>query len=189
MAHTEALRHHRRYRNLYTYLIPISCIPIVVGSLIIWLASWEHRGVPLFGYYLLPCFGAPYVLVLASAAINTAGSTKKAITSGVIFIGYNIGNIGAPYSVLTPERPIKYRTTWITLIACMAATMVLSFVLRFVLARENKRRDALEDARSSSKSHGGASVGDSKEDINDLRDKSQDLDLTDRENRGFRYIL
>lgn len=48
-----------RYRNLYTVLIPISCIPIVVGSLIIWLASWQHRGVPLFGYYLLPCFGAP----------------------------------------------------------------------------------------------------------------------------------
>lgn len=47
------------YKNITTLLIPISCIPIVVGSLIIWQASWVHRGVPLFGYYLLPCFGAP----------------------------------------------------------------------------------------------------------------------------------
>lgn len=47
------------YRDITTYLIPISCIPIVVGSLVIWLASWEHRGVPLFGYYLLPVFVSP----------------------------------------------------------------------------------------------------------------------------------
>jgi hypothetical protein len=48
-----------RYKNSTTYLIPLSCIPVFVGSLIIWQASWVHRGVPLFGYYLLPCFGAP----------------------------------------------------------------------------------------------------------------------------------
>lgn len=48
-----------KYKNVNTLLIPISCIPIVVGSLVIWLAPWKHRGVPLFGYYLIPCFGAP----------------------------------------------------------------------------------------------------------------------------------
>lgn len=80
-----------KYKNITTFLIPLSCIPIVVGSLVIWLASWQHRGVPLFGYYLLPCFGAPYVLVLASSAVNVAGSTKKAIAAGAIFVGYNVG--------------------------------------------------------------------------------------------------
>lgn len=80
-----------RYRNSTTYLLPISCIPVVVGSLIIWLASWKHRGVPLFGFYLLATFGAPYVLLLALCSRNVAGSTKKAIASGLVFVGYNVG--------------------------------------------------------------------------------------------------
>lgn len=72
------------------------------------------------------------------------------------------------------------------MICCMCATTVLSLVLRFVLARENKRRDAADESRSEC---GAESVGESKEDINDLRERSEDLDLTDRENRAFRYIL
>ena len=40
-------------------------------------------------------FGAPYVLLLSIASANAAGATKKAITAGAIFIGYNAGNISA----------------------------------------------------------------------------------------------
>ena len=40
-------------------------------------------------------FGAPYVLLLSLAAANVTGATKKAVTSGAIFIGYNVGNIAS----------------------------------------------------------------------------------------------
>ncbi|KAI5477384.1 hypothetical protein MNV49_006451 [Pseudohyphozyma bogoriensis] len=164
-----------RYKNTTTYLIPISCVPIIVGSVIIWKASWAHRGVPLFGYYLLPCFGAPYVLLLALSTTNVAGSTKKAISAGAVFIGYNVGNIIGPYLVFTPEKAIHYRSTWISIIVCMCVTSALSILLRFVLQRENARRDALGLADD--------------EDEAALGEKSEREDWSDGENLRFRYRL
>ncbi|GAA5825921.1 hypothetical protein JCM10212_004568, partial [Sporobolomyces blumeae] len=130
-----------KFPNSLTLLLPLSCVPAIVGAIVIWTAPWHHRGVPLFGYYLLPTFGAPYVLLLALAAANVAGSTKKAISTGAIFVGYNAGNIAAPYTVITAERDVKYRSTWISVIVSMGVTMLLSLVLRWMLARENRRRD------------------------------------------------
>lgn len=37
-----------------------------------------------------------YVLLLSVASVNVAGSTKKAIATGAIFVGYNVGNIIGP---------------------------------------------------------------------------------------------
>ncbi|SCV73869.1 BQ2448_6299 [Microbotryum intermedium] len=156
-----------RWKNSTTYLIPISCIPIVVGSLIIWLASWKHRGVPVFGY--------GYVLLLATSMANITGSTKKAIAAGFIFLGYNVGNIVGPYLVFTPDRVHKYRKTWISLIVCMSAASILSLVLRYVMVNDNARRD---------KAAAREEEGDE-----DWEAQQEERDLTDFENRGFRYTL
>jgi hypothetical protein len=81
------------------------------------------------------------------------------------------------YLVFTPERAIKYRSTWISLIICMIVTSLLSLVLRFILERENARRDA-------------AARGESKEEaINDLLERQEEMDMTDGENKEFRYSL
>ncbi|KAK4051674.1 hypothetical protein OIO90_004624 [Microbotryomycetes sp. JL221] len=176
-----------RYKNITTLLIPLSCLPVIAGSLIIWQASWEHRGVPLFGFYLLATFGAPYVLVLALLARNVAGGTKKAIAGGAVFIGYCAGNVAGPYTVLTPQKAIKYRDTWIALICCMGATCLLSLLLRLVLMRENTRRDR---AYGASGTHGASGdSGDSKEAIQDVLEKQEVMDLTDGQNKVFRYSL
>ena len=78
-------------------------------------------------------------MLLAISSANTAGSTKKAITSGVIFIGYNAGNIASAYLVIAKEKPIKYRSTWISVIVGMAVASAGSLYLRFWFSWENKR--------------------------------------------------
>ncbi|SGY18993.1 BQ5605_C014g07531 [Microbotryum silenes-dioicae] len=166
-----------RWKNSITYLIPISCVPIVMGSLVIWLASWKHRGVPLFGYYLIPCFGAPYVLLLATSTANIDGSTKKAIAAGFIFIGYNVGNIVGPYLVFTPDRVHKYRKTWISLLVYTCVASVLSLTLRYVMVRENRERDREAASRGE------------KEEEKDSWEQGEERDYTDGEERGFRYTL
>lgn len=87
-----------RFKNIRTLLLPISCLPIIAGAIMIWKAPWSPKAIPLWGYYFIPVFGAPYVLILALAAANVAGGTKKAICNGMIFIGYNVGNIVGGYS-------------------------------------------------------------------------------------------
>ncbi|GAA5980577.1 hypothetical protein JCM5350_004353 [Sporobolomyces pararoseus] len=180
------------FKNNLTLLIPISCLPVIAGALIIWQASWTNRGVPLFGYYLLPTFGAPYVLLLALASKNVSGSTKKSITTGSIFIGYNVGNIVAPYTVLTSEagKGLKYRSTWISIIVSMGVTCLLSLVLRGLFIRENKKRDREELERKRSKEENEEQkMEEEEEEEEELQERVEKQDLTDFENRKFRYSL
>lgn len=161
-----------RFRDSRTWLFPISCIPVVVGAIVIWTAPWHPTAGPLIGYYLVASFGAPYVLLLALASANTAGSTKKAVTNGAIFVGYNAGNIAASYTVKTQEAPQKYKSTWITVIVAMAAASILMLVLRFLIKRQKDANDAEEL---------------SDDDV--VMKVEEYQDLTDRQIRGFKYSL
>lgn len=76
-------------------MLALSCVPVIVGAITIWTAPLHPTAGPLIGYYLVAAFGAPYVLLLSVASANTAGSTKKAVVAGTIFMGYNVGNIAA----------------------------------------------------------------------------------------------
>ncbi|GAA6019306.1 hypothetical protein JCM10207_001255 [Rhodosporidiobolus poonsookiae] len=187
-----------KWKNGLTYLIPISCIPVFIGAAIIWGASWEHRGVPLFGFYLLPTFGSPYVLLLALASANVAGSTKKAISSGAIFVGYCVGNIIGPYTVFSEEKAVKYRSTWIALYVSLGVVCICSLLLRVLLARENAQRDARALASGqaldkSEKRDGDASTMAPTMQTEEEREAEQERvereDLTDKRNGRFRYTL
>jgi mannitol-specific phosphotransferase system IIBC component len=167
----------------------------MIGSSIIWGASWTpHRGIPLFGYYLLPTFGAPYVLLLALSSQNVSGSTKKSISTGSIFIGYNVGNIIAPYTVFTDEKLLKYKSTWISILVAMGVTILLSLWLRFILIKENRKRDKeeREQRRESVMVENKDQIekgDDLVQDDEELEEKIEREDLTDWENKKFRYSL
>jgi MFS family permease len=169
----------------------------------------------LTGYYLLPTFGAPYVILLALVSRNIGGRTKKAVGAGALFVGYCVGNIIGPYlvslfwyhwidgimligepQVNTSQAPVKYRTTWISIIVVMALTIVISLGLWGVLARNNRGRDvfqghARDEAFSSAtgkhlhlEERHGAGAGIAEEEH--WRDEGRATDGTDM---NFRYIL
>ncbi|WVQ84269.1 hypothetical protein IAT38_006421 [Cryptococcus sp. DSM 104549] len=179
-----------KYTNIRTYLLPISCIPVVIGAIVIWTAPWHVRAGPLIGYYLVASFGAPYVLLLTLASANTAGATKKGVTSGFIFIGYNVGNIAASYLVFTQEKAIKYRSTWIAVIVCMVFASAASLVLRYLYVAENKKRDALGPVGAGA----GEKVAVDEEKALEAEstqsvEKGGAVDLSDKERPEFRYTL
>ncbi|KZT50798.1 hypothetical protein CALCODRAFT_504295 [Calocera cornea HHB12733] len=167
----------------------------MVGAIVIWKASWTPPGLPLFGYYLLPIFGAPYVLLLALASNNIAGGTKKAVATGAVFVGYNVGNIVGPYLVDTTQAPEKYRTMWISIIVVMCFTILSSLALRLMWARENRRRDALppvasEEQEQEGREKVGEETGRTETDFGSTEGVMHvERDLTDWENGRFRYSL
>ncbi|KAF8610077.1 MFS general substrate transporter [Ceratobasidium sp. AG-I] len=154
-----------RWKNSRTLLIPITCMPVMIGAIIIWKYDWSHRGPLLVGYYLLAIFGAPYVLLLSLSTANVAGHTKKAFSAAAIFVGYNIGNIVAPYLIDTRTRAQHYPKAWISIIVVMVFSSIASLVLRAMYIMENRRRD---------------------------REAGMDgvawSDLTDKQNPYFRYV-
>ncbi|GAA5822235.1 hypothetical protein JCM11251_006271 [Rhodosporidiobolus azoricus] len=179
----------QKWKNGLTYLIPLSCVPVFIGAAIIWGADWKHRGLPLFGFYLLPTFGSPYVLLLALASANVAGSTKKAISSGAIFIGYCVGNIIGPYTVFSEEVAVKYRSTWIALYVSLGVVCVLSLLLRVLLSRENARRDTLASSSQAEKEKAHGLEDMTAEEKAEEEERVEREDLTDGRNENFRYTL
>ncbi|EKM54882.1 uncharacterized protein PHACADRAFT_96377 [Phanerochaete carnosa HHB-10118-sp] len=187
-----------RYKNTRTIWLAVSCLPVMAGAIILWRGSWNERGLALFGYYLIPIFGAPYVLLLALASSNVAGGTKKACATGVIFVGYNVGNIIGPYLVNVKQAPQKYRTTWIAIIVVMVFTIVAALVLRVAWAHENARRDKDALVRTLSGRPEGSSEKIREADLGSSSGSQTsvvegimhvDRDLTDWEDRSFRYSL
>ena len=96
------------------------------------------------------------------------------------------------------QAPEKYRTTWISIIIVMVFTVIASLVLRFVWARENARRDKdalatslpgrLESSYEKVQEAGMANLHGSQTTI--LEGIMHiDRDLTDWEDRSFRYSL
>ena len=139
-------------------------------------------------------FGAPYVLLLTLASTNVGGSTKKAVTNGCVWIGYNVGNIASSYSVIASEKNVKYRSAWITLLVATAFTTIASLVLRWMYRKENKKRGeclvTLTEVSKDSSPHTPHGDGEKEaESESGKGDFDKKKDLTDWENKAFRYTL
>ncbi|KAJ1017756.1 hypothetical protein NDA16_005075 [Ustilago loliicola] len=165
-----------KVRNSRSVLLILTCLPVMVGAAMIWKGNWSNRAIPLAGYYLLPIFGAPFVLMLSLSTANVAGATKQSITSAMVFAGYNVGNIVAPYLTIASEAPIHYRTTFVAIITCMAITIGLTVLLDVGLWWQNKsRRERRERERKS------------KNEVEEIKKKAILEDWTDWENPYFEY--
>lgn len=179
----------------------------------IWKGDWANRAIPLAGYYLLPIFGAPFVMLLSLATANISGSTKQTITNGLIFVGYCVGeyvpvgsfstqvfffdvtstllsfftgNIIAPYTVFANEKAVHYRSTFIAIIVCMVASIVLTAILVLILVKENRNRNKLfgiPNTVVNSSEQTKSSEGIVDEESDDASQHVAEKDLTDKQNR------
>ncbi|KAG8772675.1 hypothetical protein FRC12_002942 [Ceratobasidium sp. 428] len=178
-----------RWRNSRTLLIPITCMPVMVGAIVIWKYNWSHRGPLLVGFR---CAVRPTLKSLNSKCSGTHQESKycythfqlavklikyKTFSAAAIFIGYNVGNIVAPYLIDTRTRAQHYPKAWISIIVVMVFSSVASLVLRAMYIIENRRRDGLRE--------GSEGVQDEKR---DAADEAAWSDLTDKKNPYFRYV-
>ncbi|SNX87101.1 related to DAL5 - Allantoate and ureidosuccinate permease [Melanopsichium pennsylvanicum] len=165
-----------KVKNSRSALLILTCLPVIVGAAMIWKGDWTNRAVPLAGYYLLPIFGAPFVLMLSLSTANVAGATKQSITSAFVFAGYNVGNIVAPYLTLASEASIHYRRTFVAIITCMAITILLTLILDAGLWYQNKSRRQAREVE-----------GKSKDEVNEIKKRAILEDWTDWQNPYFEY--
>lgn len=104
-------------------------------------------------------------------AANVAGYTKRVTSTAFVFLAYCVGNIIGPQAFLASEAPI-YGTGCKVIMGCTAGQVVLAIAIRLLLIKRNKQRDAEAEAS-----------GQNAEDVSD----EVLMDLTDFENRKFRY--
>ncbi|TIC91799.1 putative transporter [Colletotrichum higginsianum] len=121
---------------------------------------------------LIACssFTGALIVALQMPASNVGGYTKRTTATAFVFLAYCIGNIIGPHGFLGSEAPI-YQTGCKLIIGCIAAQVAIAIALRLLLIRRNKMRD-IEQSGPPPEANDAAVLE----------------DLTDFENRSFRYM-
>ncbi|KAJ5748599.1 uncharacterized protein N7511_010295 [Penicillium nucicola] len=151
--------------------IPNGAVSIVTILAVSWTAGRYNQRclcivAALSAGLLGGCTGSALPIMYSLAGANVAGHTKKVSMNAVLLMSFCLGNILGPLTFRTEDEP-DYVPAKIAIVATLAVAIVFTFALRGYYVWENSRREKAGE--------GSGEVG--------------FLDLTDRENRGFRYAL
>ncbi|KAF7357794.1 hypothetical protein MVEN_00825400 [Mycena venus] len=84
-------------------------------------------------------------LIYTWSSQNTAGHTKKTITTGILFIGQSAGNILGPFLYTTDQAPL-YKKGLTSSLACFAALACFFLITAFYLGLLNRAHSARRTA-------------------------------------------
>jgi hypothetical protein len=115
----------------------VSILPIV-GTVMMLTVPRQHKGVLLFGYYLVSCLAAITPIIYTWHVQNTAGDTKKKCTSAMVFVGMCTGNVIGPLLYSVDDAPL-YRPGLISNLVMFILVGVISLLIPMYLALLNKR--------------------------------------------------
>ncbi|KAF2219333.1 major facilitator superfamily domain-containing protein [Elsinoe ampelina] len=125
----------------------------------------------LAGIWLINTNVAVMPIIYSWVAANMAGHTKRPLAMSTIVGAFSVGNIIGPQTFQARDAP-QYLPAKITVLACVCAGGFMAFVLMCYYKWQNSRRD---------KKHG---TGDAMV----VGDDEKWANLTDRENKSFRYV-
>ncbi|KXT13971.1 hypothetical protein AC579_4207 [Pseudocercospora musae] len=139
-------------------------------ALIIGLPIENNTG-RLAGYYLTQATATPFVAFLSLISTNVAGYTKKTTVAAMYLIAYCVGNIIGPQTFRPKDAP-RYVPAEIVILCCYGVSLGIMLLIWLWCKRENRRKAGIR-----------AEPGYQK------LENQEFLDLTDRENPEFVYIL
>ena len=87
------------------------------------------------------------MVILGLLSTNIAGSTKRSVASGWVFVMYCVGQIAGPQFFKSKEAP-AYKNGIVAMLCGFIINLVLNQVLRYLYVRENAKRDKLIDGKT-----------------------------------------
>jgi ACS family allantoate permease-like MFS transporter len=168
------------------YAAAMMFIPALLGSILVSTLPSSNKVGLLFSYWISIFVFTPFVILLGWVGSVVSGHTKRTTTNSIILIAYAVGNAAGPAMWKKKYQP-RNHVPWAVISACIMTCFFLILLLRFMLAAENKRRDAekrddtYDDVYVSQELANGTKE--------EKRVDRAFLDLTDIQNRDFRYAL
>ncbi|KAG1720332.1 major facilitator superfamily domain-containing protein [Suillus paluster] len=181
-----AVRLAIRRPNSRAYVGAMAFIPALLGILLVNLLPWSDRVGLLVGLFLVSAAAPAFVLSLLWLNTVTAGHTKRVVTSAIMLSSYCIGNAAGPFMWKSQYKP-RYHVPWAVIGACYIICPILLLVIRVFLARENRIRDT-EPLDDSEEEYVIERITEDGKHV-EVKVEKGFLDLTDRQNRDFRYVL
>lgn len=160
------------FKNIRYYCIFFLLIVELAGALLCWQAPPDNMGARYGGLLLFPFVVSASGMGVALASSNIAGHTKKYFVGSLIFIANSVGSIVGTVLFGASPGP-KYNTGFISNAVLTIICIVITIGSRIRLGRVNKNRDD---------KYGNFAVDNEDEEV------AMD-DLTDKENKSFRYLL
>ncbi|KAK0211108.1 major facilitator superfamily domain-containing protein [Desarmillaria ectypa] len=170
----------RGYAGVLMYIVAI------LGALLVNLLPSSNKVGLLFSYWVSIFAIAPFPIFLGWVSGLTSGHTKRITTNALVLIGYCVGNFAGPF-VWKKEYQPRNHVPWALLAACNLASGIFLLILRFMLSAENKRRDmnrhddTFDDVYVTHVNADGTTE--------ERKIDKAFLDLTDIQNKDFRYLL
>ncbi|GME29145.1 hypothetical protein GTA08_BOTSDO06040 [Neofusicoccum parvum] len=144
-------------------------IPFLVGVIGLWLIDDSKPYGRLACLWISFSYTATWTLSMSVATANTAGHTKKVTTNALLLCGYCLGNFIGPFFFISSQAP-TYNLGVGMMFFCIAVQVVSILGIWFVLWRRNRSREAEWTDHDPRVYEIGF------------------MDLTDLENRQFRYV-
>ncbi|THC94685.1 hypothetical protein EYZ11_005830 [Aspergillus tanneri] len=158
-------------QNMLSLSVILGCLPGMIGLIGLLTIPIDRRYALLAMCWMQNFVGAPIILNWTIPGVNVAGHTKRTATLGVYFVSFVVGNIVGPHMFLSEEVP-RYPTAIKGLLGTYCAVILFQSVYALWCWIENKRRDRSVPPGAFQEN---------------LWEGYQDL--TDKENKHFRYRL
>ncbi|KAI0261757.1 MFS general substrate transporter [Gloeopeniophorella convolvens] len=163
-----------------------SYIPSLLGLLLVNFLPFNDNVGLLFSIWLVEFAIAGIALGFAWASQTTSGHTKRITTNAIVLSASCIGNASGPFMWREKYSP-RFHVPWIIVAVCFVTCIGLLFIIRLLLAHDNKRRDS----EAPDDTYDDVYIVNIMDDGRRVEAKvpKDFLDLTDRQNRDFRYVL
>ncbi|KAK4552379.1 hypothetical protein LTR86_010393 [Recurvomyces mirabilis] len=156
-----------RYNARGIAIIALVIPTIIGGALMAWLPPSDKAGL-LVGNYLTSTVGASLPLMYSWIGANYSGHTKKVTMNAIVLMSFCVGNIIGPETFQAKSAP-AYIPPKITIVAVLSFAILLVLLLDHLFILENKMREQAG--------------------LVDMPANYEFMDLTDKENKNFRYLL
>ncbi|KAJ3745107.1 MFS general substrate transporter [Lentinula detonsa] len=177
-----------RIPNSRAYIGAIYILPNIAGLLMVNLINWNDRIALLAGQYSNRLGTTSFVLMLSWLNAVTAGQTKKITVNAIMVCAYCIGNAVGPFMWKQKYKP-RNHVPWAVIGACYVSCITLLLLLRLSMSRENRKRDAEpQDENADTEVYVKQETADGGI-VKMLKVDKGFLDMTDIQNRSFRYVL
>ena len=173
------------------------CLPPIAGCAILMAVgrSPGDRAVLLTGYYIISFYPGISPLIYSWSGQNTAGDTKRKVTTGMLFIGQSAGNIVGPFLFRPNEKPYYSRGLKANLAIFVGLAVVIALGMLWIKIL-NKKQAAKRKAMGKSEHITDMSMADRKNLANqeDLMNQEAEIgdkafeDVTDLKNEDFIYV-
>lgn len=142
-------------------------VPAIIGCIVMLALPLSNKVGNLLALYLLYSGSCVITNIYIWNSCNTSGYCKRIFRNAITMVTYNVACIVAPQMFRAYSAP-RYIPAKIALLVTQCVCIPLQLYVGYLSKKENERRDKEQEGQTP--------------------EKYQFLDLTDIENRSFRYI-